>query len=146
MKFRQYFIGCFTFVALLAAFPGLDSSVKTARENEAILATEIGDATFYADRFQGCETACGLKFSNRKLFAAHLTYPFGTVARVTNLQNGKSVTVVIVDRGPYGRNRRKGAVIDLSRVAAEKLGMIREGKIHVQIDVLMWGNDERHES
>jgi rare lipoprotein A len=87
-----------------------------------------------------------LKFSNKKLLAAHLMYPFGTVARVTNLENGKSVTVVIVDRGPYGRNRRKGAIIDLSRVAAEKLGMIQEGKIHVQIDVLVWGNNDRQEN
>jgi len=146
MKFRQYFIGCFTFVAVLAALPGYDSSVKMANENEAVLGTEIGDATFYAQSFQGARTACGLRFSNEKLFAAHLTYPFGTVARVTNLENGHSVTVVIVDRGPYGRNRKKGAIIDLSRVAAEKLGMIKEGKMRVKVDVLMWGNNARHKS
>src|SRR5215510_10221642 len=90
--------------------------------------TQIGDATFYATSLNGEDTASGLKFDGRKPVAAHRSYPFGTVTRVTNLENGKVTTVVIVDRGPYGQNRREGAIIDLSRAAASQLGMIRDGQ------------------
>jgi rare lipoprotein A len=107
--------------------------------SEKILATQKGDATFYARSFHGERTASGLTLDNRKLLAAHRSYPFGTVARVTNLRNGKSVTVVVVDRGPYGKNRREGAIIDVSRNAAEKLGMIRDGQVPVRVEVLKWG-------
>src|SRR5207247_1786529 len=68
------------------------------------------------------------------------TYPFGTVVRVTYLRNRRSVTVVIVDRGPYGKNRQEGAIIDLSPVAAKKLGMLRVGQARVKLEVLAWGN------
>jgi rare lipoprotein A len=74
--------------------------------------------------------------------AAHRAYPFGTVVRVTNRANGKATTVVVVDRGPYGKNRREGAIIDLSRKAAESLGMIREGQVRVRVDVLEWGDGD----
>jgi rare lipoprotein A len=50
-----------------------------------------------------------------------------------------------VDRGLYGKNRREGAIIDLSRSAAERLGMIREGQVRVRIDVLMWGDGRRRD-
>jgi rare lipoprotein A len=108
---------------------------------EQIFASQTGDATFYASSLEGEQTASGSTLDNRKALAAHRTYPFGTVARVTNLKNGKSVTVVVVDRGPYGKNRKEGAIIDLSRSAAEKLGMIRDGQVPVRVDVLKWGQN-----
>jgi rare lipoprotein A len=74
--------------------------------------------------------------------AAHRTYPFGTVVRVTNLGNRRSLNVVIVDRGPYGKNRREGAIIDLSRAAAEKLGIIKRGRARVKLEVLVWGDGQ----
>jgi rare lipoprotein A len=145
VKITRWIIGCSTLVLSLIAFPVIESSVKMAGGKEGILATQVGDATYYACSFQGEQTASGLKFDNRNALAAHLSYPFGTVVRVTNLENGKSVNVVVVDRGPYGKNRREGAIIDLSRSAAERLGMIREGQVRVRIDVLMWGDGRRRD-
>src|SRR5215831_11505705 len=108
-----------------------------------VLKTQIGDATFYASRFQGRKTASGRIFDKNKAMAAHRTFPFGTVVRVTNLRNMRSVNVVIVDRGPYGKNRREGAIIDVSPSAAEKLGILRTGQARVKLEVLVWGNGER---
>jgi rare lipoprotein A len=105
--------------------------------------TQIGDATFYSSHFQDHKTASGRVFDKNKAMAAHRTYPFGTVVRVTNLNNGRSVNVVIVDRGPYGKNRRAGVIIDVSPSAAERLGMLKRGKAKVKLEVLAWGNGER---
>jgi rare lipoprotein A len=135
MQFTHSLSGRFALVLGLIVLSAYDVSAKSER----ILATQKGDATFYASRFHGAQTASGLKLDNRKLLAAHRSYPFGTVARVTNLKNGRSVTVVVVDRGPYGKNRRQGTIIDLSRSAAEKLGMIRDGQVPVRVQVLKWG-------
>jgi peptidoglycan lytic transglycosylase len=107
------------------------------------LKTQIGDATFYSSHFQDHKTASGRIFDKNKAMAAHRTYPFGTVVRVTNLHNGRSVNVVIVDRGPYGKNRRSGVIIDVSPSAAERLGMLKRGKARVRLEVLAWGNGER---
>ena len=68
----------------------------------------------------------------RAMTAAHRTLPLGTVVRVTNLSNGKSVQVRINDRGPWGNAR----IIDLSRAAAEKLDMIRAGTAKVRVEVI----------
>ena len=110
---------------------------------QKVLETQVGDATFYSKSFQGDKTASGLKFDNRKAVAAHRRFPFGTVVRVTNLDNGKSVNVTIVDRGPHGKNRREGAIIDLSQAAARQLDMIEDGQVRVRLDVLKWGDSER---
>ena len=109
---------------------------------DRVLETEVGDATYYASRFQGRTTASGRKFDGNKAVAAHRTYPFGTVVRVTNLRNGRSVNVVIIDRGPYGKNQREGAVIDLSPSAAKKLGILKTGQERVKVEVLAWGDDQ----
>ncbi len=107
-----------------------------------VLETQIGDATLYADRFEGRKTASGFIFEGDKAIAAHRTYPFGTVVRVTYLRNKRSVTVVIVDRGPYGKNHQEGAIIDLSPAAAKRLGMLRRGQVRVKLEVLAWGSGE----
>jgi rare lipoprotein A len=116
------------------------SGTQAEQKRQAVLDTQTGEATFYARSLHGDKTASGLKLDNRKAVAAHRTYPFGTVARVTNLQNGRAVNVVIVDRGPFGKNRREGAIIDLSRAVAEDLGSIRDGQVKVKVEVLAWGN------
>jgi rare lipoprotein A len=67
------------------------------------------------------------------LVAAHPVYPFGTVVRVTNIRNGKSVDVRIVDRGPARGPRRAGVIIDLSRSAAEVLDFVRDGRTEVHV-------------
>jgi rare lipoprotein A len=133
-------IGTGVFLVLIGNFSLY--AQKTAA-NKAVLKTQVGDATFYSSRFQDHKTASGQIFDNNKAMAAHRTYPFGTVVRVINLRNGRSVNVVIVDRGPFGKNRREGAIIDLSPAAAERLGILKSGKTRVKLEVLAWGNDER---
>jgi rare lipoprotein A len=83
--------------------------------------------------------ASGRPFDMNAMVAAHPRYPFGTLLRVTNLRNGRSLTVRIQDRGPAGRPQREGVIIDLARGAAERLGFIRQGRVRVRLEVLEWG-------
>ncbi len=71
-------------------------------------------------------------YTGADLTAAHRSLPFGTRVRVTNLENGRRVVVVVDDRGPYARGR----VIDLSPAAARRLGMLREGLARVRVEVV----------
>lgn len=91
-----------------------------------------GIASYYADRFHGLRTASGERFDQRALTAAHRTLPFGTRVRVTNPANGQSVVVRINDRGPFARGR----TIDLSRAAAEEVGIVRAGHGRVELALL----------
>ena len=95
-----------------------------------------GLASWYGPGFQGEETASGEIFDQRQLVAAHRTLPFGSIVRVTNLENGRRIRLRIIDRGPYGRNYRKGTVIDVSRAAARRLGFIRTGLVRVRLEVI----------
>lgn len=95
--------------------------------------TETGLASYYARRFDGRPTASGVRFDNDEMVAAHPTFPFGTLLRVTNVRNGKTVQVRVVDRGPAMRERRRGVIIDLSRAAARRLDFIDEGRTRVRI-------------
>ncbi|CAA9890849.1 hypothetical protein METHB2_30053 [Candidatus Methylobacter favarea] len=91
---------------------------------------EVGEASWYGPGFHGRETASGEIFNQKKLTAAHPTLPLGTKAQVTNLENDKKVSVTITDRGPYADDR----AIDLSRAAAKKLGMVKDGTAKVKIE------------
>jgi rare lipoprotein A len=91
-----------------------------------------GIASYYGRRFHGRRTASGERFNMRALTAAHPTLPFGSQVRVTNPSNGRSVTVRINDRGPFAKNR----IIDLSRAAAERLGLVRRGHARVELELL----------
>lgn len=91
--------------------------------------TETGKASYYADKFQGRQTANGEIFRQRKKTAAHRTLPFGTKVTVKNLSNGKKVKVRINDRGPFA----KGRIIDLSKKAAKKIRMLDAGVSNVEI-------------
>jgi rare lipoprotein A len=92
---------------------------------------QSGKASFYADKFEGTQTASGEKYKHNKLTGAHKTLPFGTKVRVTNLANDKSVEVTINDRGPYVEDR----IIDLSRSAAEELGFVNQGLADVKLEI-----------
>jgi rare lipoprotein A len=92
-----------------------------------------GLAAYYSDSLAGNRTANGDRYNPKALTAAHRTLPFGTELRVTRVDTQRSVIVRVNDRGPFGDNRR---VIDLSRRAAEQLGMIRAGVVQVEIEVL----------
>lgn len=93
---------------------------------------EYGTASYYGYSFKGKPTASGELFSPNKLTAAHKTLPLGTVIKVTNEKNNKSVYVRVNDRGPY----IKGRVLDLSTKAAELLGYKHKGTAYVKIEVL----------
>jgi rare lipoprotein A len=102
---------------------------------------QTGKASFYADKFEGVYTASGEKYKHSKLTGAHKTLPFGTKVRVTNLENNKSVEVVINDRGPYVEDR----IIDLSKGAAEQLGFINKGLADVKLEVIDPGDGKAKE-
>ena len=104
-----------------------------------ILEIQEGLASFYGKPFHGKTTASGIKFDMHAMVAAHPSYPFGTLLRVTNLANGRSVRVRILDRGPAAQHLANGIVIDLSRRAAEVLDFIRQGQTRVRLEVLVWG-------
>ena len=105
-----------------------------------VLETIAGEATYYADIFEGRTTASGIPFRQHQLVAAHRDYPFGTVLRVINEENDQSVNVRVVDRGPFGsHDNQERTVIDLSRRAAERLDFIAEGRVTVTVEVLEWG-------
>jgi rare lipoprotein A len=105
-----------------------------------ILETREGLASWYGREFHGRMTASGIRFDMNAMVAAHPSYPFGTVLRVTNLANGRSTSVRIVDRGPARRLRADGFVIDVSRGAAEVLRFIQQGRARVRLEVLAWGS------
>ena len=108
-------------------------ALRTTREVALKNRQESGKATYYGLRYKsGRKTASGKAYDKNKLTAAHKTLPFGTVVRVTNKKNGKTVDVEITDRGPF----RPGRIIDLSVAAAKELDMMKAGVVPVIISVL----------
>lgn len=119
-------------IALLTA-PALTQVPFVSAQAEAgATKARAGNASYYGSRFHGRRTANGERFNMNAMTAAHKSLPFGTKVRVTNRRNGKSVVVRINDRGPYAHGR----VIDLSKAAASRIGMIHSGTAPVQIDIL----------
>lgn len=92
----------------------------------------LSKASFYADFFHGRKTASGDIFRNDRLTAAHKSLPFGTLVRVTNQRNGKSIVVPITDRGPY----IEGRTIDLSKAAFAAIAPISNGVIPVELEIV----------
>lgn len=90
---------------------------------------EQGYASWYGPGFQGKTTASGERYNMHHLTAAHRTLPFGTMVRVENLETGQSIDVRINDRGPFV----KGRIIDLSKKAAQKIGLLDAGVARVQV-------------
>lgn len=91
-----------------------------------------GSASYYAAKFNGRRTASGERFDNQGMTAAHRTLPFGTLVRVTNVATGNSVVVRINDRGPF----TAGRMIDVSRAAADELGLVARGHGTVELAVI----------
>jgi len=92
--------------------------------------SEVGEAVYYADYLHGEPTASGEIYDRTEFTAAHNGYPFGTMLKVTNLENNKSVIVRVNDRGGF----KTGVSIDLSRAAAAQLDMLRSGRTRVRIE------------
>ncbi len=108
------------------------TSIYKKKFKSAKINTRYGVASFYADKFNGRKTASGQIFSQDKLTCACNILPLGTLLKVTNLSNGKSVKVVINDRLHPKMNR----LVDLSKSAAKKLGFISNGLVKVKVEVL----------
>lgn len=94
---------------------------------------QTGLATWYGGAFAGKKTSNGERFDPTKYTAAHRSLPFGTWVEVRRVDTGRTVRVRINDRGPWGDDRR---VIDLSKKAAEELGILRDGKARVELRVV----------
>jgi rare lipoprotein A len=97
----------------------------------------VGTASFYAERFHGRRTASGERYNMHGLTAAtgRSHYPLGTVVRVTNLSNQRSIELRVNDRGPLPRGR----ILDVSKRAATELGFLHAGLARVKVEVLDWG-------
>jgi rare lipoprotein A len=115
---------------LLAGLSGCGMGPKPNADLPA--GTEEGIASYYAHEFNGRRTASGEVFDMNKLTAAHPTLPFDTIVRVTNLENGRTVTLRINDRGPF----KKGRIIDVSYEAAKRLDFIRQGTAKVRVGAI----------
>lgn len=98
---------------------------------ENVVEVQEGKASYYADSLNGNKTASGEPYDKNALTAAHQKLPFGTRVRVTYLDNGKSVEVVINDRGPHSKSR----IIDISGAAAEQLGLKKAGVGDVKLEI-----------
>ena len=116
---------------LALARPSLPSEQATLYPGRLPSFLQVGTASWYGDRFRRRPTASGELFDPKDITAAHRTLPLGTIARVTNLGNGRTILVRINDRGPYAGSR----VIDLSRSAASQLGMKQDGIARVRVEV-----------
>lgn len=108
--------------------PSTAASAKPAK----IGATETGIASWYGEPYNGRRTSSGEIFDMQQLTAAHRSLPFQTWVEVTDLDNGKKVSVRIIDRGPFV----KGRVIDLSLAAARKIEMVGPGTARVKLKVI----------
>jgi len=112
--------------------PVADNTTQGTQNEESSSNAEFGKASYYGDKFHGRPTASGEPYDRDKLTAAHRTHPFGTICRVTNTANGKSVEVRVNDRGPHVKSR----VIDLSYKAMSIIDGISAGIINVKVEVV----------
>jgi rare lipoprotein A len=122
-----------------AAVSALLVVAATPAHAQSVGGTETGLAVVYADALHGHLTASGQTYDKTKLTAAHKTLPFGTVIKVTNQKNGKSVIVRINDRGPVQVAR----IVDLSSASAARLGFKRDGPQRVTIEIVEVGSGRR---
>jgi peptidoglycan lytic transglycosylase len=115
----------------LAMAPVLTTDEPAHAQRAQPVYVQQGAASWYGPGFHGRKTASGDRFDQHELTAAHKKLPLGTKATVTNLKNGKTVEVEINDRGPYVGGR----ILDLSKAAAERLGMKKAGTALVRLVV-----------
>ncbi|HMM76929.1 MAG TPA: septal ring lytic transglycosylase RlpA family protein [Gammaproteobacteria bacterium] len=108
----------------------VDDEVDVKLRHGSPVIEQTGEASYYGRHFDGQRTASGERYDPRQTTAAHPTLPLGTEATVTNLDTGKRVEVEINDRGPHVRGRD----LDLSRRAAEKIGLGKNGVAPVEIE------------
>jgi len=121
--------------------PGSSSSSNNKKE-APLLSFSTGDSailtsSYYGNKFHGRRTSNGEIFNMYGYSAAHKKFPFGTVLKVTYLGTGKSVLVTVNDRGPF----IEGRDLDLSYMAAKKIGLARDGVGKVKVRIVKWGSE-----
>lgn len=94
-------------------------------------AQEFGYASYYSDRYQGRRTAYGDVYDRNKLTCSHKKHPYGTLLRITRIDNKKSVICKVIDKGPY----TKGRIVDVSLAAANEIGLVQDGVVEVKVEV-----------
>lgn len=114
-------------IALLSTFLSTLSCIPCCGQKH-----QRGKASYYSKRATGARSASGQRIHHDSLTCAHRYYPFGTMLKITNLRNDKSVIVEVIDRGPFGRGR----IIDLSWAAAKEIDMISQGVATVKVERL----------
>ena len=127
MRIFKGFLCVLIFLSILEC-----SSVPAKSDSNWVGYTESGKASYYAMKFQSQKTASGELYDKAKMTAAHKKLPFGTIVKVTNKKNSKSVIVKINDRGPFV----KGRIIDLSDSAFSSIANLNAGVIKVKIEVI----------
>lgn len=125
-------------VAIFAAGLLSASMISAASRTKGLINStkphSVGIASWYGKQHQGLKMANGKRFDRRKLTAASWYVPLGTVLRVVNLENGRSVTVTVTDRGP---NLRLHRIVDLSEAAARELGYVEKGLTPVFVSPIL---------
>jgi rare lipoprotein A len=124
-------------LATILGVAGAQAASPTEHLNPQIIVShhhwyQVGTASWYGKFFQGRATASGVPYDENQLTCAHRTLPLGSVLRVTNLENNRSVVVTVNDRGPVPESR----VIDLSHAAANALGFSDRGLAPVKVELI----------
>lgn len=132
---NKYIMMIFCMLSLLII--SCSSAVRFSNSDLAPKNVKVGDtfkgkASYYSDLFHSQVTASGDYYDMEKFTAAHRSFPFGTMVRIRSLRNNREVVVRINDRGPFKEER----IIDISKVAAEKLDMIGQGVQDVEIIII----------
>lgn len=123
---------CFIFSVIISLFIGVSQPVSAQTQD-----TQKGKASWYGSQYHGKKTSSGERYNKHAMTAAHKTLPFGTMVKVTNLDNDETVIVRINDRGPFVGKR----IIDVSEAAARKLEIRSQGTGQVKIEVLNTPSD-----
>lgn len=135
MRDALLFTGC---LGLLLVACGEKRNVRAAIPSPVVGSLpEVGVASWYGHPYHGRASASGEIYDMEQMTAAHRTLPFGSRVRVTNLTNGRSVVVVINDRGPH----KKGRIIDLSHEAAETIDLVDAGLAKVRVERVAASSD-----
>ncbi len=129
----SYFATAFVvFMWAVSPLTGYAQDTPAAAGNGPV--PDKGTCFYYSDAFQGRPTASGEKYDQEAFTAAHNTLPFGTMVKVTNLKNNRSIVVRVNDRYPHGVSKKK--IIEVTSRAAKELGMLKKGKAEVRIEVV----------
>lgn len=115
-------------------------AIESTSDKVSLPTITEGIASYYADDFHGKKAANGEIFDMHTMVAAHRTFPFGSIVKVTNLENNKTVNVRIIDRGPFKLQR----IIDLSYGAAKEIEMVKTGTAKVSLELIKLGDNKYH--